>query len=101
MPPPYRVVQWATGHVGKVAIRHFVRNPANELVGVLGRRMKKPLPRAGKGRFRYRSGDCSNQKSTCARIANESVEYFRSLTGAVDVGFAAAAKGPPFTSVWM
>lgn len=31
----YRVIQWATGHLGKVAIRHFSQNPAFELVGVL------------------------------------------------------------------
>lgn len=32
---PYRVVQWATGTVGKVALRHFIENPAFELAGVL------------------------------------------------------------------
>jgi 2,4-diaminopentanoate dehydrogenase len=31
----YRVIQWATGQVGKVALRHFVENPTFELVGVL------------------------------------------------------------------
>ncbi|PLK26714.1 hypothetical protein [Novosphingobium sp. TH158] len=31
---PYRVIQWATGAVGKVAIRHFAENPTFELVGV-------------------------------------------------------------------
>ncbi|MET1755134.1 hypothetical protein ABVV53_06650 [Novosphingobium sp. RD2P27] len=31
----YRVVQWATGNVGKVSIRQFVENPAFEVVGVL------------------------------------------------------------------
>lgn len=31
----YRVIQWATGHVGKAAIRHFVENPIYELAGVL------------------------------------------------------------------
>lgn len=31
----YRVIQWATGHVGKTAIRHFADNPHFELVGVL------------------------------------------------------------------
>jgi hypothetical protein len=31
----YRVVQWATGTVGKAAIRHFTDNPAYDLVGVL------------------------------------------------------------------
>ncbi len=30
----YRVIQWATGTVGKVALRHFIENPAFELVGV-------------------------------------------------------------------
>ncbi len=33
-PKPYRVVQWATGKVGRVAIRHFVANPTFELAGV-------------------------------------------------------------------
>lgn len=31
----YRVIQWATGHVGKVALQHFIENPVFELVGVL------------------------------------------------------------------
>lgn len=31
----YRVIQWATGTVGKISLRHFVENPAFELVGVL------------------------------------------------------------------
>lgn len=30
----YRVIQWATGAVGKVAIRHIAGNPAFELAGV-------------------------------------------------------------------
>jgi hypothetical protein len=30
----YRVIQWATGFVGKAALRHFVSNPDFELVGV-------------------------------------------------------------------
>lgn len=31
----YKVIQWATGTVGKVALRHFIENPTFELVGVL------------------------------------------------------------------
>ena len=31
----YRVIQWATGTVGKVSLRHFIENPVIELVGVL------------------------------------------------------------------
>ncbi len=31
---PCRVVQWATGSIGQIGIRHFVDNPAFELVGV-------------------------------------------------------------------
>jgi 2,4-diaminopentanoate dehydrogenase len=31
----YRVIQWATGTVGKVALRHFIENPVYELTGVL------------------------------------------------------------------
>lgn len=31
---PLRVVQWATGSIGRIAIRHFVENPAFDLVGV-------------------------------------------------------------------
>ena len=34
-PPPYRVIQWATGSIGQIAIRHFADNPDFELVGVL------------------------------------------------------------------
>ncbi len=30
----YRVIQWATGVVGKAALRHFIENPVIELVGV-------------------------------------------------------------------
>ena len=30
----YEVVQWATGSIGQIAIRHFVENPVYELVGV-------------------------------------------------------------------
>ncbi|CAN7300597.1 hypothetical protein LJR225_001619 [Phenylobacterium sp. LjRoot225] len=30
----YRVVQWATGTVGKTALKHFIENPAIELAGV-------------------------------------------------------------------
>lgn len=31
----YRVIQWATGVVGSAALRHFIQNPAIDLVGVL------------------------------------------------------------------
>jgi len=31
----YRVIQWATGVVGKAALQHFIGNPIFELVGVL------------------------------------------------------------------
>jgi len=37
----YRVVQWATGKVGRVAIRHFVSNPVYELAAVLVTNPKK------------------------------------------------------------
>ena len=30
----YRVIQWATGTVGKAALKHFIENPIIELVGV-------------------------------------------------------------------
>jgi 2,4-diaminopentanoate dehydrogenase len=30
---PYRVIQWATGSIGQISIRHFVDDPAFELVG--------------------------------------------------------------------
>ena len=29
----YRVIQWATGSIGQIAIRHFAGNPVYELVG--------------------------------------------------------------------
>lgn len=38
---PVKVVQWATGYVGKTAIRHFAANPAYELVGCLVTNPKK------------------------------------------------------------
>ncbi len=31
----YRVIQWATGTVGKAALKYFIENPVIELVGVL------------------------------------------------------------------
>ncbi len=31
----YRVIQWCTGVVGKTALKHFIENPAFDLVGVL------------------------------------------------------------------
>nr|MDT0666602.1 hypothetical protein [Micromonospora sp. DSM 115978] len=31
---PIRVVQWATGKIGQISIRHFAANPVFELVGV-------------------------------------------------------------------
>lgn len=31
----YRVIQWVTGHIGTIAIRHFAENPVFELVGLL------------------------------------------------------------------
>src|ERR1700712_474918 len=30
----YRVIQWATGVVGKAALKHFIQNPVIDLVGV-------------------------------------------------------------------
>jgi len=30
----YRVIQWATGVVGKAALQHFIENPVFELAGV-------------------------------------------------------------------
>lgn len=30
----YKVIQWATGSIGQIAIRHFAGNPSYELVGV-------------------------------------------------------------------
>lgn len=35
MAKTYRVIQWATGTVGKVSLRHIIENPAYELAGVL------------------------------------------------------------------
>jgi 2,4-diaminopentanoate dehydrogenase len=32
-PETYRVIQWATGSIGQIAIRHFASNPNFELVG--------------------------------------------------------------------
>ncbi|MFM6933158.1 MAG: hypothetical protein ACKOUT_13050 [Novosphingobium sp.] len=31
----YKVIQWATGTVGKTALKYFIENPVTELVGVL------------------------------------------------------------------
>ena len=43
----YRVIQWATGHVGKTAIRHFAGNPTYALAGVLVTNPKKVGKDAG------------------------------------------------------
>ena len=44
----YRVIQWATGVVGKTALRHFIENPSFELVGVLVTNPEKVyFPRTG------------------------------------------------------
>lgn len=31
----FRVIQWVTGHVGSVGLRHFIENPTYDLVGLL------------------------------------------------------------------
>ena len=33
MTQTYRVIQWATGSIGQIAIQSFARNPQFELVG--------------------------------------------------------------------
>jgi 2,4-diaminopentanoate dehydrogenase len=43
----YRVIQWGVGNVGTVALRHFVNNPAFEVVGVLCNRPEKVGKSAG------------------------------------------------------
>lgn len=43
----YRVIQWATGVVGGTALRHFIENPAFELVGVLVTKPEKVGKDAG------------------------------------------------------
>lgn len=43
----YRVIQWGVGNVGTIALRHFVHNPAYELVGVLCNRPEKVGKDAG------------------------------------------------------
>ncbi|WP_297494823.1 hypothetical protein [Acidocella sp.] len=35
MSKSYRVIQWATGTVGSISLRHIIENPAYELAGVL------------------------------------------------------------------
>ena len=43
----YRVIQWGVGNVGTIGLRHFVNNPAYELVGVLCSRPEKVGKSAG------------------------------------------------------
>ena len=31
----YRVIQWVTGHVGSIGLRHVIANPTYRLVGLL------------------------------------------------------------------
>lgn len=44
---PYRVIQWMTGDVGQVGIRHFADNPVFDLVGVLVHSKEKAGKDAG------------------------------------------------------
>ncbi len=44
----YRVIQWATGSIGQISIRHFADNPDFELVGVLVTSQDKDGQDAGK-----------------------------------------------------
>jgi hypothetical protein len=43
----YRVIQWATGSIGQISIRHFADNPAFELVGVFVTSEEKAARDAG------------------------------------------------------
>src|SRR5271163_3442319 len=43
----YRVIQWGVGNVGTLGLRHFLNNPAYELVGVLCNRPEKVGKSAG------------------------------------------------------
>lgn len=52
----YRVVQWATGSVGRIAIRHFIDNPVFDLVGVLVTNPEKVGRDAGELAGARRSG---------------------------------------------
>ena len=56
--PPYRVVQWATGSIGQIGIRHFVDNPVYELVGVYVTNPDKVGPRCGRA-----GRDCGHRRA--------------------------------------
>jgi 2,4-diaminopentanoate dehydrogenase len=43
----YRVIQWATGTVGKIALAHYIENPTFELAGVLVTKPEKVGKDAG------------------------------------------------------
>ena len=45
--PRYRVVQWATGSIGQISIRHFADNPIYDLVGVYVTSKEKVAQDAG------------------------------------------------------
>jgi len=45
--PRYRVIQWATGSIGQISIRHFADNPIYDLVGVYVTSKEKVAQDAG------------------------------------------------------
>jgi hypothetical protein len=63
----YKVIQWATGVVGKTALRHFIENPAFELVGVLVTNPEK----VGKD-----AGDLAGLAKTGVLATNNAEEIF-------------------------
>lgn len=67
--PTYRVVQWATGSIGQIAIRHFAENPSTRSPACTSRRMRRTVPTPA----RVRSGEIA--KGTVAGMRHEWVSW--------------------------
>ena len=75
----YRVIQWATGTVGKAALKHFIENPVFELVGVLRHQSREG--RQGRGRSRRSAHDRRDRDRRC-REAHRDGGRLRALRAA-------------------
>ena len=67
---PYRVIQWATGNVGQLALRGVIEHPELELVGLLVHSPDK----AGKD-----AGELAGAAPVGVKATNDAVAFIRSL----------------------
>lgn len=72
----YRVIQWGVGNVGTLGLRHFLNNPAYELVGVLCNRPEKVGKSAGElGGFEPGGVLATNDKEAIEALEADCVFY--------------------------